>query len=84
MEAGRRKGLSITPLIILATIARGTKPCFTTLADACGISSAALTIAVDRLEQAGLAKRFRTKLDRRKIHVEITELGTETIDQILS
>jgi DNA-binding MarR family transcriptional regulator len=45
------------------------------LAIATGLSSAATTTLVDRLERRGLVRRVRDTADRRKVLVEMTELG---------
>src|SRR5258708_3754545 len=45
------------------------------LADAIGLSSAATTTLLDRLEQRGLIERVRDATDRRKVLAEMTELG---------
>jgi len=41
-----------------------------------------VTSLVDRLEQRGLVRRVPDQRDRRVIHVELTEHGHETFDQI--
>ena len=45
------------------------------LAAATGLSSAATTTLLDRLEQRGLVRRIRDAADRRKVLVEMTDLG---------
>jgi DNA-binding MarR family transcriptional regulator len=45
------------------------------LTEATGLSSAATTTLLDRLEQKGLVRRLRDATDRRKVLVEMTELG---------
>src|SRR5919202_3126802 len=45
------------------------------LAAATGLSSAATTTLLDRLERRGLVRRVRDAADRRKVLVEMTELG---------
>jgi DNA-binding MarR family transcriptional regulator len=42
------------------------------LAEATGLTSGAMTTALDRLERAGLARRVRDTADRRRVLVEIT------------
>jgi DNA-binding MarR family transcriptional regulator len=44
------------------------------LADATGLTSGAMTAAIDRLEQLGYARRVRDPSDRRRVVVELTEL----------
>ncbi len=43
------------------------------LADHTGLSSGAMTTALDRLEQSGFARRVRDPQDRRRVLVELTE-----------
>src|SRR5712691_3749255 len=45
------------------------------LAEAIGLSSAATTALLDRLEHRGLVQRVRDAADRRKVLAEMTELG---------
>jgi len=46
------------------------------LAEALGLSSAATTSVVDRLERAGHVQRERPATDRRRVHLRITESAT--------
>ena len=50
------------------------------LATVTGLSSGAMTTAVDRLERAGYARRTRDVGDRRRVLVELTERA-ETLSQ---
>lgn len=43
------------------------------LAERTGLSSGAMTTAIDRLERAGYARRRRDEADRRRVLVELTE-----------
>jgi DNA-binding MarR family transcriptional regulator len=43
------------------------------LAEATGLTSGAMTTALDRLERAGYARRVRSESDRRRVLVEITD-----------
>lgn len=47
------------------------------------VSSANITGLIDRLEKQKLVKRVRDKIDRRKILAKITDLGEETIVEII-
>ena len=51
------------------------------LAAAIGLSTAATTTLVDRLEHRGLVRRVRDAADRRKVLVEMTELGRRLTDE---
>jgi len=45
------------------------------LAHESGLTTGAVTTALDRLEEAGYLRRVRDQADRRKIHVELTDLA---------
>jgi DNA-binding MarR family transcriptional regulator len=51
------------------------------LAQATGLSSAATTTLVDRLESRGFVHRVRSTIDRRKVLVELTELARRLAGQ---
>jgi DNA-binding MarR family transcriptional regulator len=52
------------------------------LAAATGLSGAAMTTLLDRLEQRGYVRRIRDTADRRKVLVELTRDGTRTIGEL--
>jgi DNA-binding MarR family transcriptional regulator len=47
------------------------------LAQATGLTSGAITTAIDRLEKAGFARRVRDQSDRRRVLVELTPEALE-------
>lgn len=47
------------------------------LAEATGLTTGAMTTALDRLERRGYARRVRDTVDRRRVLVEITPLAME-------
>ena len=49
------------------------------LAERMGLTSGAITTVLDRLERAGFVRRIRDEQDRRRIHVEVTDLARETL-----
>jgi DNA-binding MarR family transcriptional regulator len=51
------------------------------LADACEISSGAMTNRIDRLEEDGLVRRLPDPDDRRGVIVEMTEQGRRRLDE---
>ncbi|MBS0365256.1 MAG: MarR family transcriptional regulator [Proteobacteria bacterium] len=68
--------MSSAQLIILASLAVATEPL--SASDLCkGISydAGAMTRMLDRLEAKGLIRRQRSQLDRRMVHLELTEQG---------
>lgn len=54
------------------------------LADRLHVSTAAITTMIDRMELAGLIFRERTSMDRRIIHIRLTEHGTRIADTLLA
>jgi DNA-binding MarR family transcriptional regulator len=70
----QRLGLNRTDLRCLDWLFDGPKTAGQ-LAAATGLSTAATTTLVDRLERRGLVQRVRDAADRRKVLVEMTELG---------
>jgi len=51
------------------------------LAELAGLTTGALTAAVDRLERSGFARRVRDEHDRRRVHIELTETVREAVWQ---
>ncbi|MHB1088473.1 MAG: MarR family winged helix-turn-helix transcriptional regulator [Acidimicrobiales bacterium] len=54
------------------------------VADAIVHSTGGTTRLIDRLEEAGLVERQLCPTDRRAIHVAITDLGNQRLDEALS
>jgi DNA-binding MarR family transcriptional regulator len=54
------------------------------LAEATGLTSGAMTTALDRLERAGYARRVRDTADRRRVLVEVTPLALEGAQRFYS
>ena len=52
------------------------------LADAAGLTTGAMTTALDRLERAGYARRVRDSTDRRRILVELTAQASAQAGQL--
>lgn len=71
---GRAAGIHATDVDALRLLdVASSRPTMSELGSLLGLSSAAVTSLVDRLEDAGLARRVRDPDDRRRIHVEPTE-----------
>ena len=73
-RAAERLGISITDLHCLNVIERGGGVTAGRLATDSGLTTGAVTAVLDRLEQAGYARRVRDTDDRRKVNVEVTPL----------
>jgi DNA-binding MarR family transcriptional regulator len=82
---GRAAGIHATDADALRLLdVASDRPTMTDLGAELGLSSASVTALVDRLEHAGLARRVRDDVDRRRIHVELTELAHEfAADQLM-
>jgi DNA-binding MarR family transcriptional regulator len=71
-----RLGVNRTDLRCLDALYEGART-IGQLGEASGLSSAAATALIDRLEQKGFVRRVRDSADRRKIMVELTSEATE-------
>lgn len=49
------------------------------LADEVSLSQATVTNILDRLEKRGLVRRERSTIDKRRVHVHLTDSGIETL-----
>lgn len=65
--------------VLLFIHTRPTTPIMTEIAAYMGCSTAAITAVVDDLEKAHLVKRKYSKLDRRKVSVELIPKGTAVV-----
>lgn len=81
-----RLGVNRTDLRTLDVLFNGPQPAGE-LAAQVGLSPAAMTTALDRLEKKGLVRRIRDAADRRKVFVEMTDeaqrLTWETIGPLV-
>jgi DNA-binding MarR family transcriptional regulator len=73
-------GLNRTDMRIIDVLDREGAVTAGRLADVTGLSSGAMTTALDRLERSGLARRVRDAADRRRVLVELTEAAGATND----
>ena len=77
-EVGRKLGLNATDLRCLDWLSE-TAMSAGELAEATGLSSAATTTLLDRLERKGFVQRERDTVDRRKVMVAMTPTGRELV-----
>ncbi len=75
-------GLNATDLRCMGRLYAGGRSTAGELAQACGLSRGAMTVALDRLERAGCARRVRGETDRRRVMVEITPRALELTEAI--
>jgi len=77
---GRALGLNPTDLRCLDWLVDGAKAAGE-LSAGTGLSSAATTTLIDRLESKGFVRRVRDAVDRRRVLVEMTADGRERVDR---
>ena len=70
-----RFGLHRTDLRCLEIVARGGPLSAGALAEQAGLSTSAVTSVIDRVERSGDLRRLSDPRDRRRVLVEVTELG---------
>jgi DNA-binding MarR family transcriptional regulator len=71
-------GLNRTDMRIVDVLQRVGSLTAGRLADETGLSTGAMTTALDRLERSGYARRVRDGADRRRVLVELTDQARET------
>jgi DNA-binding MarR family transcriptional regulator len=75
-------GINRTDLRVLGALVRHGPLPAGRLARLVGLSPGAMTVAIDRLERVGYARRLRAPADRRSILVEVSPTGRSRSDQI--
>ncbi len=83
MSVTRRMQIKVTArqLEVLAFLRRREQWLVGEVADALGVSSAAATKAITRLERKGLVVRSVNVIDRRRVDVRVTRAGSELIQR---
>ncbi|MFP1625240.1 MarR family winged helix-turn-helix transcriptional regulator [Streptomyces sp. 5K101] len=82
-----RHGLSVAGFDVLTALRRSGEPYRLTagqLADSGLVSSAGVTLRIDRLEKDGLIVRERDADDRRVVYSRLTDKGLATVDTVFS
>ncbi|MCX4530534.1 MULTISPECIES: MarR family winged helix-turn-helix transcriptional regulator [Streptomyces] len=82
-----RHGLSVAGFDVLTALRRSGKPFRLTagqLADSGLVSSAGVTLRIDRLEKDGLIVRERDADDRRVVYSRLTDKGLTTVDTVFA
>jgi DNA-binding MarR family transcriptional regulator len=80
--ASRKLGINRTDMRALNTIDVHGPLTAGQLAELSGLTTAAVTAVLDRLEKVGYARRVRDENDRRQVFVELTPLLRERSDEI--
>jgi DNA-binding MarR family transcriptional regulator len=81
-EVARRAGINRTDLRALDHLTREGPVSAGDLARLTGLTTGAMTLALDRLETAGLVRRVRQTDDRRRISVEATRKAERLTEQL--
>lgn len=76
-------GLTVAELRALIVLSNVGPSSMVTLSAEQGMTAPGMTLVVDKLENAGLARRVRSDADRRTINVAITGKGGETLRRAL-
>lgn len=77
-------GLNRTDMRCVDVLERAGRLTAGQLAEATGLTTGAMTTALDRLERLGFARRVRDATDRRRVLVELTSEATERGRQFYS
>ena len=80
--AGRRLGINRTDMRCLDIVQNQGPMTAGRLAELSGLTTAAVTSVLDRLEEVGYARRARSEDDRRQVIVELTPLLVERAARI--
>ncbi|MEE4278634.1 MAG: MarR family transcriptional regulator [Halieaceae bacterium] len=78
-KLGRSVGLTSPQLMVLRTVHERGAPTASDLARAVSLSQATITTILTHLEQRELLTRQRSDVDRRRVHVKLTEAGREVL-----
>jgi len=80
--AAEQLGVNLTDLRCIDVVERLGHPTAGEVARAAGLSSGAMTAALDRLERVGYVRRTADERDRRVVRVELTDLARERANEI--
>lgn len=80
-QLGKTVGLSAPQLMVMRTVKEEGRPTASELARAVSLSQATITTILTNLEQRGLLLRQRSEIDRRRVHVSLTEAGREVLSK---
>jgi MarR family 2-MHQ and catechol resistance regulon transcriptional repressor len=75
--------LSITDFSVLEVLYHKGKQTIQQIGKSILISNSSMTYVIDKLEQKGLLKRNACPDDRRVIHVTLTDIGLELMNEIM-
>lgn len=78
-KLGRSVGITSTQLMVLGAVNAKDGLTASEVARAVSLSQATITSIVSRLEERELLKRARSSVDRRRVHVSLTEAGRSVL-----
>lgn len=74
-QLNKTSGLTAPQLLLMRTISRAGEASISEIAEAVSLSQATVTSILDRLEKRELLYRQRSELDKRKVHIVLTDAG---------
>lgn len=80
-ERGNEEGLTHVQILLLKFLLDRGNVTVSAVADFMGVTMAAASSLLDRLEKGGLLKRARSETDRRVVYAGLTSMGRETIEK---
>lgn len=78
-QLAKQFGLTIPQVVVLRSISALGEVTVGQLSDNVSLSQATVTTILDRLEQRGLATRYRSSTDRRIVHASLTRKGEKAL-----
>ena len=75
----KETGLTAPQILLLQAIRRLEGAAIGQLANEVSLSQATVTTILDRLEKRGYIERARSTVDKRKVHVHLTDMGIEVL-----
>jgi len=75
----KNHGLTTAQLLLMQSIRDNETATIGKLADEINLSQATVTTILDRLQERGMVVRQASKIDKRKVHVSLTDFGLEKV-----
>lgn len=78
-QLSKSSGLTAPQLLVMTTINQHPEYTISEIGREISLSQATVTTIVDRLEKRGLLRRVRSEIDRRRVHPQLTDSGSEIL-----
>lgn len=78
-KLGRSVGITAPQLMVLRAVNANNGLTATEVANAVSLSQATITTIVSKLEERELVQRERSSVDKRRVHVSLTDAGSEVL-----